>query len=91
MLDPLSLSWDIRAYENKLGRVKLAVRDINDNQTEEKAFLARCRFCHARSRISLVLVRITRDLYASVNNYDLSFLLGGVGGTPDYLLSVIFI
>ena len=54
------------------------------------AFLARGRFCHVRPRISLALVRITRDLYASVNNYDLSFLLGGVGGTLDYLLNVIF-
>ena len=27
LVDPLSLSWDIRAYENKQRRVKLAVRD----------------------------------------------------------------
>ena len=55
------------------------------------AFLARGRFCYARLRISLAFVRKTRDLNASVNNYDLSFLLGGVGGTLEYLLSVIFI
>ena len=54
------------------------------------ALLVWGRFCHSRSRISLALVWITRDLYASVNNYDLSFLLGGGGGTLDYLLSVIF-
>ena len=40
--------------------------------------------------LAIALVWITRDLYASVNNYDLSFLLGGGGGTLDYLLSVIF-
>ena len=27
LVDSLSLSWDIRAYENKQRRVKLAVRD----------------------------------------------------------------
>ena len=43
------------------------------------AFLARGRFCYARLRILLAFVRKTRDLNASVNNYDLSFLLGGVG------------